>query len=278
MTWTIQPRSERAGLATLEAGPEGAPLVLALHGVGLRAEAWGAQIAGLAGRTRIVAPDMPGHGESAVAPGCTTIADYTDRAEAVLMALGAPALVMGHSMGAMIALELAARQPERVRGVVALNAVFERDAAATAAVMARADALGGVARSDPTPTLTRWFGEAGSSERDACAAWLSGVDPAGYRAAYRAFASSRIPDRAGLSRLACPAMFMTGADEPNSTPAMSQAMAALAPLGRAEIVKGAAHMLPMTHPEPVNAALLGRASGRPGGGRMTQRISDRKGA
>lgn len=39
MTSTILPRSERAGLAVLEAGA-GRPVVL-LHGVGLNAEAWG---------------------------------------------------------------------------------------------------------------------------------------------------------------------------------------------------------------------------------------------
>jgi pimeloyl-ACP methyl ester carboxylesterase len=49
---------------------------------------------------------------------------------------------------------------------------------------------------------------------------------------------------------------MTGALEPNSTPAMSEAMAALTPKGRAIIVPDAAHMMPMTHPEVVNAALL----------------------
>ena len=48
---------------------------------------------------------------------------------------------------------------------------------------------------------------------------------------------------------------MTGELEPNSTPAMSRAMAKLVPNGRAQIVKGAAHMMPMTHAAEVNAAL-----------------------
>jgi pimeloyl-ACP methyl ester carboxylesterase len=49
---------------------------------------------------------------------------------------------------------------------------------------------------------------------------------------------------------------MTGAQEPNSTPAMSRAMADLAPDGQAVIIEGAAHMLPMTHREEVNTHLL----------------------
>ncbi|MFD2856780.1 alpha/beta fold hydrolase [Seohaeicola zhoushanensis] len=57
-----------------------------------------------------------------------------------------------------------------------------------------------------------------------------------------------------------PALFMTGEAEPNSTPAMSRAMAELAPQGQALVVPGAAHMLPMTHPDVVNAALLDLAA------------------
>ena len=45
--------------------------------------------------------------------------------------------------------------------------------------------------------------------------------------------------------LACPALFMTGGDEPNSTPEMSEGgWHGIAPHGRAVIVEGAAHMMP----------------------------------
>ncbi|MNU07221.1 hypothetical protein D3C72_2527110 [compost metagenome] len=49
---------------------------------------------------------------------------------------------------------------------------------------------------------------------------------------------------------------MTGEGDPNSSPAMSQAMAALAPHGRAEIVPGARHMMNLTDAAEVNARLL----------------------
>ena len=81
------------------------------------------------------------------------------------------------------------------------------------------------------------------------------VNPAAYKCAYTAFATSQIPDQIGLSRISCPALFMTGSEEPNSTPAMSETMASLAPKGRSIIVDGAAHMMPMTHPREVNAAI-----------------------
>lgn len=251
MTWTTRRRSERSGLAAIEAGA-GARIVL-LHGVGLRAEAWNRQIDALSGSYHVTAFDMPGHGESALRPEMTCVSDYAD---AVLADLTEPALVIGHSMGAMIALDLASRAPDLVRGVVALNAVFERSADAARAVQRRAAELDGESLVDPSVALERWFGIEASDEQSACGDWLSDVSPAGYKAAYTVFAHDPGPDRAALADLSCPALFMTGAQEPNSTPEMSQAMAALAPSGRAIIVPEAAHMMPMTHPDEVNAALL----------------------
>lgn len=251
MTWTIQRRFERSGLAAIEAG-EGAQIVL-LHGVGLRAEAWNRQIDALSGQYHVIALDMPGHGGSAVRQNMTGVSDYGD---AVLAAFEGPALIVGHSMGAMIALDLAARAPQRVQGVVALNAIFERSSAAAEAVQNRAAELDGVTVADPTGALDRWFGPEMSDDREACRHWLCSVTPSGYKAAYTVFAHDPGPRREALSALECPALFVTGALEPNSTPAMSEAMAALTPKGRAMIVPDAAHMMPMTHPEEVNWALL----------------------
>ncbi|MFY0691765.1 MAG: alpha/beta hydrolase [Paracoccaceae bacterium] len=255
MNWAHRQRFDIGGLPAVQAGA--GPNVLLLHGVGLRAEAWGAQLDALARSAWVTAPDMPGHGESRVIASQMRLADYTDAAMAVLDALEGPAVVVGHSMGAMIALDLAARAPERVRGVAALNAVFERSAAAAAAVQARAAVLDGRTHPDPSATLERWFGSEPSPERDACHGWLGSVNPAAYKLAYTAFAHSPSPSRRAVAQLACPALFMTGRLEPNSTPAMSQAMAGLAPRGRARIIEGAAHMMPMTHPKEVNAALTG---------------------
>ena len=58
-----------------------------------------------------------------------------------------------------------------------------------------------------------------------------------------------------LEKLACPALFITGSQEPNSTPDMSLKMAEITPNGRALIIDGAAHMMPMTHASQVNAAI-----------------------
>lgn len=250
MMWTTQQRSKIGGLAAITRGT--GPNVLLLHGVGLRAEAWSAQFDLLG---RIIAPDMPGHGESAWHGNDLLLEDFVLAALAVLEDLDGTTVVVGHSMGAMLAVELASRAAGMVSAVAALNAVFERSPAAREAVEQRSAELDGKTIPDQTPTLGRWFGSEVSEERDACARWLKDVNPAAYKSAYTAFATSSNPNRGSLARLQCPALFMTGAKEPNSTPAMSKAMAAVAPHGRAIVVEGAAHMMPMTHPREVNAAL-----------------------
>lgn len=252
MIWTTRPRSEVAGLAAIVEGD--GPDILLIHGVGLRAEAFSAQSRALAAHFRVTSLDMPGHGDS---PGLNDPRDLSAYVAALAPTLPDRCVVAGHSMGAMLALELAARHPDRVAGVAALNAIYRRSPEAAAAVQARATSLS--PPFDHEPTLTRWFGSEESRERAACAEWLGSVEPTGYAAAYRVFALSDGPSDQALQNLACPALFITGADEPNSTPAMSLQMAALAPRGRAEIIAGAAHMMPMTHPAPVNAALLALA-------------------
>lgn len=251
MTWTTRLRSEIGDLGAIVEGQ--GPHVLLMHGVGLRAEAWSRQIQALAASGYyVVAPDMPGHGASPVPSGDVGLAAYTDL---VAGCLTDPAVIVGHSMGAMIALDLASRYADRVRGVVALNAVFRRSAVAKAAVSARVSALDGQGTPDPSDTLARWFGETQSAERAACKEWLRAVDPVGYKAAYAVFATEDGPSTDALQELNMPALFVTGSEERNSTPEMSRNMAALVPDGRAEVIEGAAHMMPMTHADAVNRLL-----------------------
>lgn len=250
MTWTTQQRSKVGPLAAIVGGS--GPNVLLVHGVGLRAEAWGGQLDALAQTCRVIAVDMPGHGESDRLAGLPQLRDFTDAIAAILTE---PAIVIGHSFGAMIALDMAGRYPDLVYGVAALNGIFQRDSAAKDAVVARAASLDGKTIADPIATLCRWFGTAPCAARDACQEWLCEVDPAGYRDAYRVFAAQDGPPAQALKNLRCPALFLTGGDEPNSTPQMSQRMAALAPKGTSIVLKGAAHMLPMTHAAQVTAIL-----------------------
>lgn len=256
MTWTIPQRSDGpSGLALSRSGS--GPAIVLIHGVGLRSESWARQIPALAERFTVIAVDLPGHGESALFDAAPTLADYADRIAEVLDGQTGPAVIAGHSLGALTALEIATRHPDLCAGVAALNAIFRRSKQASDAVRARAGNLPLDKISDPEPTLRRWFGiDPNPDAESACRDWLLTADPVAYKAAYTVFAHADGPADEALRALSCPALFLTGSEEPNSTPAMSRVMAALVPDGQYMLIDGAAHMMPMTHPAAVNAALL----------------------
>lgn len=102
----------------LDAGT-GRPVVL-LHGGFVDHGMWEAQIPELAARHRVIAPDARGHGRSANATEPYRLAD--DLA-ALLRHLGTgPAVLVGVSMGASVAVETALEHPELVGAVVITGA------------------------------------------------------------------------------------------------------------------------------------------------------------
>lgn len=245
----IRQGSDGSTLRWIEAG-SGEPLLL-IHGVGMRAEAWEPQM-GLPGR--VIAVDMPGHGGTSALPKGALLADYVAWAARAMTQMGlTSANVAGHSMGALVALGLAVTHPAKVRRVALLNGVHRRSAAARAAVVARADAIAGGAFDLDTP-LNRWFQPGEEAVRADVAGWLSGVDRAGYAAAYRAFSLGDDTYADDLHRIHCPALMLTGADDPNSTAEMAKAMAS-ACAGEAVVIEHHRHMVNLTAPAAVNAAL-----------------------
>jgi len=99
------------------------PLIVFLHGAGLDHTVWALPARYFAHRDRaVLAPDLPGHGKSAGAP-LTSIAALADWIVKLLDEVGAEqAALVGHSMGALIALEAAACHAGRARSLALLGA------------------------------------------------------------------------------------------------------------------------------------------------------------
>jgi pimeloyl-ACP methyl ester carboxylesterase len=103
-------------------GPESAPAIVMLHGLGSSLHTWEAWAAGLP-EYRVIRLDLPGFGLTGPDP----TNDYSDaRSVAVIAALldrlAVPrATVLGHSMGGRIAWQFAAAHPERVERLVLVS-------------------------------------------------------------------------------------------------------------------------------------------------------------
>ena len=92
------------------------PPVVLIHGAGGHHLYWPPQVRRLHDQ-RTFALDLPGHGKSA-GTGHQTIEAYADEVAEFIQSIGlSKAVLVGHSMGGAVALELASRNPERVLGL-----------------------------------------------------------------------------------------------------------------------------------------------------------------
>lgn len=103
---------------------KGNPFLLFVHGAGNHHAVWALQARSLAQHGwNVVAPDLPGHGQSDDLPEIGSIDDYVAWLTRLFKALELDgAAVVGHSMGACIALSFATAHPEETTALVLLGA------------------------------------------------------------------------------------------------------------------------------------------------------------
>ena len=107
---------------------KGAPIVL-LHGSFMAIpNNWQDMIPALAKSRRVIAVELQGHGRTADIERDFSYANLADDVAAALDYLEVPkADVLGYSMGAGVALQVAIRHPSKVRKVVSISGVFRHD-------------------------------------------------------------------------------------------------------------------------------------------------------
>ena len=128
--WPHRERSEyvRVGGAELHAqsfGETGSSILL-LHGTGASTHSMRDLAPSLATECRVLVPDLPGHGESQANDGASTIEGMAEAIQRLCDAFAfAPDVIVGHSAGAVVGIEMALRAERAPAVVVGLNAAIE---------------------------------------------------------------------------------------------------------------------------------------------------------
>lgn len=214
------------------------PVVVLVHGVGVSSRYLVRLARALSGDAVVVAPDLVGFGASPRADEPLTIGEHADALGGLLDALGVtrPALLVGHSMGAQVATELAVRRPDLCRGLVLLGPVVDPDAPSPVAQGLR------LARDTPREP---WSGVVVQVRE-----WLrTGVR--WYLGTARRMCEHRLDERLALADV--PVTLVRGARDPVTPAAFLAALARTAPDARTVEVPGAAHLVMWSRPESVAA-------------------------
>jgi pimeloyl-ACP methyl ester carboxylesterase len=237
-----------------ESRPERYPLLL-IHGAGASSAIWMMVMARLGRASRVVAIDLPGHGPSppfADKPQ-PTLQDHRDAAGelAALTGLG-PSVLVGHSMGALVAVEAALAWPDKVVGLLLCGAaprlpvnpeiwkVIDEDYDRFPAWLAER-ALSTSAK----PGLRRAFEAAGVVAPQAVT-----------RADFRAI--DGVDLTSGLARITCPVVWLDGGDD-----AVVGDVDRGARPGVSRTLPGVGHLLPIEAPGDVAHEAVTLAQRRP---------------
>ena len=239
--------------------------VVLLHGVGLDHTMWERVAPGFGARHRVHTPDLRGHGAAPDAAPDTSLEDLAEDVADLVARLPGRAHVVGFSLGALVATELALDHPGLVRSLTLVSGVANRSAAERDAVAGRLHA----ARADLDATyraaVDRWFSPEWRVTEpelaDRVLATLRANRPSSYLACYAVFGTADADLWPRLPDLHIPVHAITGADDPGSTPSMAAALATRVRNGRYTVVPGARHLLPLERPAAVVEAVLPQFEG-----------------
>jgi pimeloyl-ACP methyl ester carboxylesterase len=200
-------------------------LVVLVHGLGGAASNWTLLGPSLAEGRRVLVVDLPGHGGSAPPPRNADLRTYAGvLAELLERQEASPAAVVGHSMGGLVAMRLAASRPDLVHRLVLFETAGIRSLSRSAAVFLVLSGLVRPAkkvarlrhRVAATPKLRRLvFGYWGAADparmpAEAVLGWLEGA-AAATDTATAGRALLRDDPRFDLGAVACPTLVVWGA-------------------------------------------------------------------
>jgi 2-hydroxy-6-oxonona-2,4-dienedioate hydrolase len=213
---------------------DGAPVVVFVHGVGVSGRYFLPTAGRLAERCSVYAPDLLGFGRSGRLRGRPTVGRLSRVLESWLeaAALERADAFVANSFGCQLAVDLAARRPERVSRLVLVGPTADRRARSLLVQAGRLILDG--AREPPALVALQAFDYA---------VHLAKSGPAGF------LEMIRDPVEAKLADVRAPALVVRGTRDPIVPPRWAREVAAALPRGRLAEVRGAPHAVNYAAPD-----------------------------
>lgn len=232
----------------------GLPLVFS-NSLGTDLRVWDPLLPHLPPGLRVIRYDKRGHGLSD-GGGTWSIADLADDLTGLMDALGIrKAVLVGLSVGGMIAQSLAARRPDLVGGLVLSNTAAKIGTPELWNDRLRAVEAGGIAPL-ADGVLERWFTARFRAEDPSFPLWrnmLVRQDPAGYAATCAAIRDADLTESTRALRL--PTLAIGGEADGSTPPEIVRATAELIHGARFELIPGVGHIPCVEAPEAVASHL-----------------------
>jgi 3-oxoadipate enol-lactonase len=226
------------------------PAIVFVHGLGGTSNSFQALLGALGG-FRCIRPDLPGSGRSPRPFGALTMDGFVESiAEVVRTVGGAPAHLVGHSMGTLVCLRLAAERPELVDGLTLFGPIVEptdaaRERLRDRARAARQDGMIGVAEAATAGGLASASRSANPLLAPLVRESHMRQDPEGFAQSCEALAEARGADP---RLLRCPTLIVTGDEDAVAPPGAARALADKVRGARLRVLDHCGHWTPLERP------------------------------
>ena len=241
------------------------PVVVLLHGFPMDRSIWSHQRASIGALYRLITPDLRGHGRTAAPDGIYAIDAMADDVIETLdrLQLTDPLVLGGLSMGGYVALSIAERYPERLKGLILTNTRAASDSPEAAAKREQ-NAHWVESSGDVEPVVAamipKLFAESTVKTHPEVVKKLhhhmSRTVPRAVVGALRGMAAR--PDRTDLlPRITVPTLVIAGIEDAIVPPAEARAMAEAIPHGHFVEIPHAGHLAPLENHQAADAAILG---------------------
>jgi 3-oxoadipate enol-lactonase len=236
----------------------GTPLVL-IHGLASSMGLWAGLDQGQLAGTEIISYDLRGHGASERAAGAHTLAKHVADLKGLLAALSIQRVTLaGLSLGGMIAMELAASNPEMLAGLVLLDTTTAfpqatRDLFFELASSASFNGMPAITDKFLQLSFRLQFMEANPRMIATIRKGLLASDAPSIAAAARMVA--KIDLRQRLSAIECPTLVLVGAQDQLTPPALAEELVAGIKGAQLHVIPESGHASPVEQPQAVTALL-----------------------